>query len=853
MLRSLQSALSALAPALATLALVALAAPSALAPSAARAQPAAGAYGQYLVVIDDSGSMDRSDPRRLVELAALALAGALEDADQVMLVGLNELASGDAAGPRFVSPRELLPTRDAPAETVLPIDSERAARLATHHGETPCRAALDRARTLLDSVASAGAPQTLLMLTDGACNGGAVEPAERWLSQLRSHREHRFRFVLLMRAGPERVDRALEDYGRRTGWQGDTRVAFDARALLRAFADVLSFSRGLRYDEGGRVGLERTFAGARTVRVLAIRDRGEGPIALERVPRDASSRATPIAGGPTYVEPTHGWSFRTTTAAPGSAPFAVRSPTSGVDVLVVPVYGRLRVEAIVAPCETGEPPAPPWTHEVAVRAGQPACGYARLVGDTGETIVPHASFDFGLALCEDAACVSPSPMQAGERGVFHAQLGAGLERGRHERAFRASGGALAEPITASIGFAAMTFGVQRVARASEPERAISELDLGELPREVPDDLALRYSGAFPAGARGRARCEVASSDALAACVRCRVEDEGELALVDGLEVRAVVEGSPFCPLISEGDGEPRPVRMRLILAPLAGSAAGGGDAAGEMPAHALPITATLRYAHADPIALELTAGESIQREVRVPGPRAQTAIEARVEGLEDDSRVEVPAGPIEVHAAEDGTFALTLRATAADCCGAGAPEGTLVLRAGESELRVPLRLEVRAPSLWTCPGKQIALALAALLALALLIWLVHGFVSPARFDPGALLLSARTLDELLALREGDDGWRQLRRFAETKRGFRRAAAVWLGGPRAPLPSMKRQPVDGRIEAQPGGGATLIVTGPGVERWNDAEGRFVELERGSYPVASRVRLRRGEELVLELRR
>src|SRR5690606_24122027 len=108
--------------------------------------------------------------------------------------------------------------------------------------------------------------------------------------------------------------RALEEYGRRTGWQGDTRVAFDARGLLRAFADVLSFSRGLRYDEGGRVGLERTFAGARTVRVLAIRDRGEGAIALERAP--ITGAAAPVSGGATYHHAEHGWSFRTTTVDP---------------------------------------------------------------------------------------------------------------------------------------------------------------------------------------------------------------------------------------------------------------------------------------------------------------------------------------------------------------------------------------------------------------------------------------------------------------------------------------------------------------------------------------------------------
>jgi hypothetical protein len=807
-------------------------------PAPARAQ---ASYGQYLVVIDDSGSMDHSDPRRLAVLASMALSAALEDGDQVMLVGLNELASGEPPSARFVSPRDLLPERDGP-EGVRPLSGERAARLGTHRGNTPCRAALEHAREILESVASAGAPQTLLMLTDGACNGGAVMPADQWLAGLRAHREGRFRFVLLVRAGPERVDRALEEYGRRTGWQGETRVSFDARSLLRAFADVLSFSRGLRYDGGGRIGLERTFAGARSVRVLAIREQGEGVIPLERVGREGKS--APIERGPTWTHPEHGWSFRATALAPHAEPFAVRSPASGIDVLVVPIYGRLRVEALVAPCAP-EPPAPPWSVEVPVRAGQPACAQARLVGDTGETIVPGRSFDFGIAICEEPSCASPSPMQPGERGIFHAQLGAAPESGRHERTFRASGGTLAAPVDATRGFAAMAFGVQRVARVSDPAHAIVALDLGELPREVPEDLAMRYAGAFPAAARGRARCEIEGSEALRACVECEVPGGEDVPLQDGLELRAVIRGRPFCALVSEGDGEPQPVRMRVVLEPR--------ESGAEMTAHALPISALLRYARAEPIGIEVAAGEAVERSVRVPGPRAPTAIEVSVEGLGEGARVEAIARRADVRADAEGRIELALRASADDCCSAGAREGTLHLRAGGSELRVPIQLEVLRASFWTCPGKQIAMGLAALLLLALLVWIIHGFVTPARFDPGALLLCASSLDELISLRDGDDGWRLLRRFPETKRGFRRPAAVWLGGPRAPLPSLRRMPADGRIEAQPGGGARLVVTGPGVERWNETEGAFAPLAPGSYPVPSRVRLRRGENIFLEFRR
>jgi hypothetical protein len=145
------------------------------------------------------------------------------------------------------------------------------------------------------------------------------------------------------------------------------------------------------------------------------------------------------------------------------------------------------------------------------------------------------------------------------------------------------------------------------------------------------------------------------------------------------------------------------------------------------------------------------------------------------------------------------------------------------------------------------------MAIAGVLLLLLLLWVIHGFMSPARFSRGALLLYASTLEELQALREGDDGWRELRRFGETERGFRRPAAVWLGGPRAPLPSLRRQAADGRIEALGSGSAQLVVSGPTVERWNELEARWDELSPGTYPVAGAVRLRRGEDFVMEFRR
>jgi hypothetical protein len=110
---------------------------------------------------------------------------------------------------------------------------------------------------------------------------------------------------------------------------------------------------------------------------------------------------------------------------------------------------------------------------------------------------------------------------------------------------------------------------------------------------------------------------------------------------------------------------------------------------------------------------------------------------------------------------------------------------------------------------------------------------------------------ASSHDALLGLRDGDEGWRKLERFPETRRGFRRSAALYLGGPRAPLPSLKRMPADAFFEAQKGGSVRLVVRGPSVEKFEESSG-WTEVSPGTYPVSSRITLRRGDDVYLQFR-
>lgn len=809
-------------------------------------------WGQYLIVIDDSGSMDESDPERRVMLASLALVEALGDADQVMIVGLNELALGESTGPKFVSPRELLRDRDG-AEGKQGLAGARFDAMARHRGATPCKGALAQAKTILESVAGSGAPQTLLMLTDGECSE-PVEPATTWLSGLTSHTEGRFRFVLLSKPGRYTIDAQLVSYAAATGWTGDAKVGFDVRSLLRAFADVLSFSRGLRFDDGGRVGLARSFAGAREVRVLAISEAGQAPIHLAYTDDGMDSRAEPLVGGPTFHSSSYGWSLRAAKTDAHSLRMTVHSTDAGVEVLVIPSYGELRVEAVVAPCgefdgEDGRPSAPPipWTRERAVRAGQPACAWARLVGDTGNTIHPQDSFPFTLTLCEDQACTISTAMQPGFDGSFNAQLGV-FAKGRHERWFRAASGSLARPVGTSRGFVSMAFGIADVHRvdASEPT-PLDAVALGVFPQPgAATSLALELAGSFPAGAEAEVACEIAedASD----CFTCAVWPTS-VALQDPFRIELRASASAICPALHESDGSAS-VPATLWIRPKPDSQ----GKPSEMPQWRMPITADLRYAVIEAQRVSARAGESSEVSVTIPAPVGGDGV-----GLDFtiEPAGELPEGlvlePVRAHqvfeAGPGETATIALRVSSPDCCEAGDYPLVLIARAGAEgpAMRIPVTLTLTKPSFWVCPGKQIALGLAGLAALGFLIWLVRGFTSPAKFADAAVLVRAESHEALAKVVDGDEDWRLVRSLETSKRGFYKPATIHFGGSQAALPSLRGMSDDAKIEARSHGNATLVVSAEGIEQFKESTGwQLVPI--GQHPLGSSIVLRRDDTYV-----
>ncbi len=430
-------------------------------------------------------------------------------------------------------------------------------------------------------------------------------------------------------------------------------------------------------------------------------------------------------------------------------------------------------------------------------------------------------------------------MQPGEDGSFHAQLG-DLPAGRHSRTFRANGGALAEPVVEHRGFASVTFGVHRVTQRSDGSR-VEVLDLGDLPVAAPEGIALVVEGSFPADTRARVSCVVTTPGGVSDCFSCESSSD-EVALQDRLTIQLDARATTFCDAASAHGGR-LPLAAELRLEPT-------GAATDQLSPFVLPIRADLVYAEFEAAQIEVEGGSEATVTVRIPAPAALQEVTGRVE-LEGnpDLTPEVRAGALRANS--EGVAEIQLHVEAEECCSPGRYEGSLILSADDSDEHVPLVVIVTHPSFWVCPGRRILRWSLAVLGVLLLIWILRGIFGPARFRKGATLLYADSHDALLGLREGDDGWRPLERFVQTKRRFRRPGTFFLGGPNAPLPSLRRMPADGRIEAQPGGGATLLVEGPGVERFTETGG-WQELAPGSYPVPNKVLLKRGD-LFLEFRR
>lgn len=764
----------------------------ALAAGAAEVRSASARGTQFVLVIDDSGSMKgddgpAADPDRLAVFAARSLLTMLDDADEATVVRLNAARDGQAP-----PPIEPLARNRAELERRLALDGELA-RYAG--GYTPCRAALAQVREALERAWRQNVAQVVMFLTDGACTPAASElpDVDGFLSGLRSQGDGLLRFYLLRFRGRP-FSQELVRLATATGGQAIEVSADDPTSLLEPFADALTRSQGYEAElltpSSPELAAHR---GARRVRLLAVAP-GEGPALGFSIadPRGRSPQQLgPVKAGTHRYRDGDTYRYAALDYRPAEEPVTVRVTGAGErwKVVAVPEY-RLFVEMSIHRGECGGGEGGAVRH--AVESGGTVCARVRLVNEQGRPVGRDAAGGDVRAAVRYGRGAEARELPAeptGELAEFEFQR-TRLESGDHLFqpivSLRMPGHD--EPITLA--------GPQTSIQASTIEIRPSpgRFDFGAL---VPGDDAppqeLVLAGNFP---RSAGVLQVVNRDALPSCVTFTLggSPEGRPLLVTaGQRYPLAAHVAPYCgPRSFDRRFEPT---LRLAF-----------DAAdGELALPAVEVVADFRldWRIAVPPALELAieAGDDrrvpLAIEINASRPLAlfaflepaeeraawpEDGLALRFAGGGEESEVTLPPG--------GRAEALALALSSGTCCAAG--DYRTVLAIGPADpaqyggalpepLRVPVSVRVTEAGVWACWGARI-LWLLAILALVLAVLYLLSMVRNSSFLDRDLLA-----EKLVPLRW--DGYGAPQRWTrdgeEVRAMVRRAvplprrALVWL--------------------------------------------------------------------------
>lgn len=691
---------------------------------------------QFVLVIDDSGSMRETDPNRLAVFAAQALLAMLDDRDEVSLVRLNGAALGEEPPP--IQPLSRGRKR---------LNELLEGGVAAYAGkETTCQSALASTRRLLDQAHRPNVAQVVLFLTDGVCT-----PAERetpdpqaFLGGLRSHGEGLFQFYLLAFESGE-VSSQLPQLAQATGGDVIPVPAGDPTALLHGFAAALSRSQGYEAElvdpSNPEIAAHR---GARRVRLLAVAP-GERPD-LGLSIHDLQGRS-PKAGGHPGVHrypggappvvgipdrPGRPFRFVAMDYKPDTSPMRVSVTGAGSDwkAVAMPEYRLfLKMTAREGSCESpGRPVA-----DRGVETGSSVCLEADLVNESGVTV------DAGLTGRDLEAFVrlgradqpgqtaSVLPMvPVGEKARFRLQRN-NLEKGdlvlQPVVRLNLSGGQQAELRGRSVPLQVSSVDIQA---------SLERPDLGRLRPGEEAVRKLRLQGVFPAVPM---RLGLRDRKDIPSCVTLELDGEPEgkpVKVTAGSEHTATLRVAPYC--------APRTFRQgystRLLL-----SFEG-------LAAREIPISFAVDHQLQVPGAIELKArgGRHAEEALPLPGNRQKDLrLIATLAGTNPETWPEkhldlalggAPVG-VPFHLRRDGG-PLRLRADASPCCAAGSYPATLELRPASNEgyapgaeapepMVIPVRVAVESAGVWACWGYWIVRGLLLLLLLLAILYIVNMF------------------------------------------------------------------------------------------------------------------------------
>ena len=817
-----------------------------LLPAEARAQmeyaSAQARTTQYVIVVDDSGSMrvqtrdgPAADPDRLAIFATNALLSMLDDRDEVTIVRLNGPADGEEITP--IAP--LTENRNT-LERMLALDGP----IAAYPGRrTPCRSALQALQGELNEAFRPNVNQVVLFLTDGECNDGNLNPGQ-WLQGVNSHREDLFQFYLLRWTG--RVySQYLADLARQSGGSVAQVSADDPTDLLGPFASMMSRSQGYEaYRLTPRDRVIPAHRGARRVRLLAVApDRGEDlTISISATTQGADP--TPIAEqrrGLHQYEDGRRYRYAAVDYRPGETPVSV--VVSGAEnewaVVALPEY-RLFVNASI---HSGRCSAEGETVTFS-EVGGDICLRFDLVNEAGEVVTGDVA---GRGLQGEVLYRSPGSDEA--RRLPASQVGTD-PRFHFDRVNLEEGDHFFQPqITLqgrdgegiSIRGAAQNLQVSTRRVTAEPAR----LELGDLVPGTEHYFEMTIDGNFPT-TRGRLSLEGRSS--VPECVRFALSGVGEgegQAITAGQSYTVEVHVDPYCGPAS--NDVPIDTALRLQFDRSSQSA--------PIPSLVVPIRGNLLHEIQSPASLAMNIRAGQDREValaiggnhrkelrftalippvseRAAWPRRHLRLE-----VEDQNGERFTAGkdgsisvPVVVAPGEDPAQALTVRALSGSCCAGGEYRTQVVLvPAGgtHAPLRVPVVVEVEEARLLQCWGTTILRGFLVLLGLLLLAYLFNMWRSSHFLDRD------RLADRLTPLHWSD--------FGETRPQTRSATEV-RQMVRKSMPLSQR--VMSWLKANP-----LVFGLPGKE-YNETVELLLSPSRNVH--RTRVRLLTEREFIEELR-
>jgi len=688
---------------------------------------------QFVLVIDDSRSMDATDPNRLSVFAARALLEFLDDRDEASIVRLNDRENAPPIAP--------LGRNRGPLGQLLAPEGQLA-RYAG--GNTTCRSALQEVRRLLDAAFRPNVPQVVLFLTDGRCTPEAERPdVNAFLSGLRSFREEGLFHFYLLRFPGEEPSPELIELVRRLGDEAIPVERNDPGRILFAFATAISHAQGYQAEllspSSRQISAHR---GAKRIRLLAMAPGGAPRLDLEIHDLEGRPVVTGSARSGSHQFPGRA-AFRFTGLdyRRSAEPVSVRvTGASDWTVVALPEYDLSpRMTILRGDCETAGGGA--GASIEALPTGESICLLVELVNEQGVVVGGD-----GLGR-ELEVFVRESEAGAPERPLreLPAEQTGDLARFRLQRVHMQDGDWIFQPAVrlrlpdrraSELRGPRKVLQVSTVTVATEPR----SLDFGAVRPGETVTRPFTVTGSFRTTS---ARFELTERASVPACLSIELSGRREgqsLPITSGQAYTATLRVEGYC----GPEAQRQAFTHRIRLAFESGKTE-------NLPTIEIQSRWTLNdEIRVQPVILRLKAGEKKEMPIPIDGNRQAEAalkfVAADPEAIETwrgehlvlsiaNDEVERAEKPVVLPAA--GTAPLRLLVRTSRCCAGGSyetrirfvPDPAAYAKGGKPprELLLPVRIDVDGAGMLACWGSRILAALLVATVLLALAYVVNMF------------------------------------------------------------------------------------------------------------------------------